>query len=734
MSESISLSCAAHAYASRGLFVFPLFPGTKIPLTENGHLNATTDASTIDKWWAEHPEANIGIAVAMSGLVIPDLDIDHADGANGYDSYRALPGYEVSLPVLPKASTARKGGHLYYKAPVLQNGQRIVAKLAPGIDVKYNGYVVAPPSIVDGKAYEWMPESSVLDVEPPPVPLWLVPLLVVDGRSNAEQPDREISERDKALALDALKFIPADCARDEWLRIGMGFKAAGGSYDDFRDWSATGEEKFDEAHCEKAWNSFKRSGVTIGTLFYYAKQNGFKFPIGHFALTDVGNAERFITQFGAVTHYLASEKKWLLWDGIRWRRDDTGQVVKRAKETARDILREASECEDDGKRGKLLTWAKTSNSNSGIKAMLELARPDLAVSLGELDTNKYLLNCRNGTINLRTGELSPHCKEDLITKLVPVDYDPRAKAPRFLKFLAETFCDSAGLIEFVQCALGYSLTGSVKEQKLFVCYGEGQNGKSTLFNAVREVLGDYAQETDPELLVTTRTGGATEGVYVLNGIRFATTIETGEDVKLNEVKTKQLTGGDPVTARPLYGHLETFEPSFKLWLITNHLPRVRSQSVAIWRRLLTIPFNAQISEEDKDRNLPEKLRQEYKGILVWLVSGCLMWLKQGLPKPREVEAATTEYKSEEDALERFLDDCCAREATSTVPKTQLHTRYAAWCAQEGEDALSRNKFSKRMVEKGFQEKRTSSASVWGGVALLAEPARFPPLAIARDSA
>lgn len=349
--------------------------------------------------------------------------------------------------------------------------------------------------------------------------------------------------------------------------------------------------------------------------------------------------------------------------------------------------------------------------------MIELAKPDLVITAEMLDADPYLLNCPNGTIDLRAGVLRPHRQEDFITKLAPIEFNPQARAPRFEQFLSEIFAGSVQLISFVQAALGYSLTGSTKEQKIFIAYGEGANGKSTLFNAVREVLGDYAQETDPTLLIAKQQGGATEDVYRLRGARFATTIESDEDVKLNEARLKQLTGGDRVVARPLYGRLAEFEPTHKLWMATNHLPRVKSQGHAIWRRICLIPFNVKMPEHLKDKDLADKLKAEYQGILAWLVRGALLWQQSGLPEPPEVMHATLQYKGEEDTLAAFIDACCYLSPNVQTQASALYDVYKGWCRKYGETELSRHAFVARMRERGFQEKQTNKFKLWCGIGL-----------------
>ena len=597
------------------------------------------------------------------------------------------------------------------------------------VDVKYNGYIVVAPSVVNGKTYKWFEGKSLLECSPPPIPLWLHPHVVNMaakvqlGKNSLASITfiREPKTEERDLVLKALALIPAD-NYENWVSVGMALKSGGFDLADWEVWSNT-SSKFQEGECAARWNSFKRNGVGLGTIFYYAKQHGFRFPAGYHEQNDIGNAGRLVERFGDVVRWYHSAKHWFCWDGMRWKKDEEEKILAYAKETAKAICCEAGECDDSDKRKLILKWANTSSSAKSLSAMLTVARPDLAITTEMLDRDQFKLNCLNGTIDLRNGKLTPHRKEDFITKMAPVEFDSDAKAPRFEQFLAEIFDQSTGLIDFVQCAVGSALTGSVKDQKLFLCHGAGQNGKSTLFAIIREVLGDYAQETDPNLLAAKQNnGGASEDVYRLRGVRLATTIEIDEDVKLNEAKTKQLTGGDRITARAMYGHFTEFDPTHKLFLIANHKPHIRSQGMAMWRRIKMIPFRVIIPEHKKDKDLLEKLRAERPGILAWLVRGCLKWLSEGLPEPPEVENATAEYKAAEDSLEKFIQDCCCVEPNAQEQAKPLRDRYKSWCSENGEVELSRTSFTNRMQEKGFTNKKTNTATMWMGLWLLSTKA------------
>jgi putative DNA primase/helicase len=434
-------------------------------------------------------------------------------------------------------------------------------------------------------------------------------------------------------------------------------------------------------------------------------------------LTDVGNAHRFVTQNGRDVRFCHNWRKWIFWDGSRWRVDETGEIERRAKDTVRKLYGEAS-CEtNDDLRKKLGTWARVSESRSRITAMIELAKsePRIPVLPADLDADAWILNCSNGTIDLKTGELRQHRPGDLITKLVPVPYDAEAKCPNFRKFLHEIFAGNDRLIKFLQRAIGYSLTGSTQEQVIFIFYGHGANGKSTLLETIRAALGDYSRTADPTLLLTRKSDGVRNDVARLAGARFVSTAETEAGRHLAEVLVKQLTGGDKVTARYLYSEFFEFDAQFKLYLATNHKPVIHGTDNAIWRRIRLVPFEVTIPEEQQDRTLPQKLSKELTGILAWAVRGCLRWQKHGLGQPKEVSAATQEYREEMDVIGAFLKDRCIVKKEAKVRASDLYQAYKSWCEKNGERPLTQQKLGVALADRNFRRYRTGTARMWLGI-------------------
>ncbi len=426
------------------------------------------------------------------------------------------------------------------------------------------------------------------------------------------------------------------------------------------------------------------------------------------ALTDLGNGERLAERYGGELRYCHPMGRWFVWDGKRWRPDDTGQVIRYAKATVRSIYEEAAASDDDARAKEIAKWAGRSQAKDRIQAMISLAQsePGIPVKIEELDSDPWLLNVENGTIDLRTGALKPHDPGDLITKLAPVAYDPKAVAPTWDAFLQRVL-PVEELRGFLQRLSGYALTGDVSEQKLPFLYGLGANGKSTYINTFMEALGDYAQQAPPELLTVKGHSHPTE-LADLMGARLVASVEVEDGKRLAESLVKQLTGGERIKARYMRQDFFQFDPTHKVFLVANHRLEVRGTDHAIWRRIKMIPFEVTIPEDERDPRLPEKLKAELPGILAWAVKGCLEWQQMGLGEPVEVSAATDEYREEQDVLALFIEDVCEVHPAVTESAQTLYKEYSEWCQEQGEFPETQRKFGARLTEKGYTRQRLTS--------------------------
>lgn len=454
-------------------------------------------------------------------------------------------------------------------------------------------------------------------------------------------------------------------------------------------------------------------------------------------LTDLGNARRLVELHGHDLRFCHPWGKWMVWDGSRWRHDDTAEVYRRARRTIREIyqdaanlLEQASTEMDDMKRNQMAAiaealseWARKSENRARIEAMVKLAEsePSVPVLPSQLDTDHWLLNCQNGTIDLTTGQLREHRRADLITQLAPVTYDASATCPVWDGFLEKITAGNRGLILFLQKAIGYSLTGDVSEQVIFIFFGTGANGKSTFLLVTLRMLGDYAKKAPMDLFMAKGNETHPTEKTLLFGARFVAGIEAEEGKRLSEVFIKEATGGDPITARRMREDFWTFNPTHKVFLAVNHKPIIRGTDHAIWRRPKLIPFTVTIPGEEQDRRLPEKLYVELPGILAWAVQGCLDWQRNGLGEPQEVWDATSKYREDMDVLGSFIGERCLINPEVQVSIKELYNAYVEWAKASGEYVSSKVVFGQRLAERGFTKARgTKGVWYWSGIGLVAD--------------
>ncbi|MCW2790409.1 MAG: bacteriophage protein, partial [Aeromicrobium sp.] len=346
---------------------------------------------------------------------------------------------------------------------------------------------------------------------------------------------------------------------------------------------------------------------------------------------------------------------WHAWDGCRWVPDDHGMAKRAVLDTLRGALAES--LDDKGLRDDV----RRSESASGIAGVLDIAAAlePFARTVADLDADPYLLNVANGTLDLRTLTVRPHDPADRLTKVTRAAYRPEMTGKAWEQFLATVLPDDA-VRGYLQRLAGLSLLGKVVEHIFTIATGTGANGKGTSYNAILYALGDYAHVAESDLFMTAKTNpnGASPAQMGLLGKRLVVVSETERDHKLAVALMKNLTGGDPITARPLYGKPVTFNPSHTSLMVTNYLPKVAGDDPAAWRRLRVIPFDVVIPEDQRDGRLGEQLELECDAILSWAVEGYRQYEQRGMDAPEAVKAATDGYMRDSDAVARFIADCC----------------------------------------------------------------------------
>jgi putative DNA primase/helicase len=434
-------------------------------------------------------------------------------------------------------------------------------------------------------------------------------------------------------------------------------------------------------------------------------------------MTDMGNAERFAQQHVSDLRYCHAWGKWLVWDGQRWAIDESGEVMRRAKRTARSIKKDVSETSDPELREQLSAWATASERNRSLLAMVSLARSEQPFPIGvdALDSYPWLLNCSDGTIDLRTGTLQAHRQTDFLTKLTPVSWS--SEPPEmWLRFLDRIFGGNRKLVDYIQRLMGLSLVGDVLEHTLPIFYGRGSNGKSTLLEVWRATMGEYAASAPEGFLIQSKQKQHPTELAMLHGKRFIAAEETDDSGRLSESHVKAITGGTKISARRMREDYWEFTPSHTIVLATNYKPLVKGTDHGIWRRIHLVPFTVTISESEMDKELKNKLINEAPQILYWMVQGCLAWQRQGLDLPREVAEATECYRTDSDILGGFVSECCNVAEGLTVQADELYSEYKRWAAECGQKVWSRTRFGLRISEN-FAKKKRNDASYYLGISL-----------------
>lgn len=428
---------------------------------------------------------------------------------------------------------------------------------------------------------------------------------------------------------------------------------------------------------------------------------------------DTGNADRLITLHGRDLRYCHATRKWMLWDGRRWATDDSDGARRLAKGAMLEFLRQAIEHRSEAGE----KFARQSLDARRITSLLSMTECERYLKPEELDTQPYLLNFLNGTLDLRSGQIRQHRREEYLSRLVHHPYDPDAECPRFQEFLNRIL--SPPLITWLQKAIGYSLTGSTCEKAVFLTHGAGNNGKTTLLSTFLRLLEEYSVLLQIDTLMVRQESNNTQADLAdLRGARFVMTSETEEGQRLAEGKLKRITQGmGKIKAVRKYENPIEFSETHKLWIDANHKPVVRGTDNAIWNRLKPIPFDVTIAPEEIDRELLDRLLMEAPGILAWAVAGAGRWFREGLGTPAEVEQANRAWRSDMDQIGRFVEECCTVGEFAQAKGRQLYSAYKRWAEEGGEHPICENAFAGRISERGFPKTHTKAGAVYQGVGM-----------------
>jgi putative DNA primase/helicase len=737
---------AALGYAARGIPVFPCNHKKK-PATKHGFHDATTDETHIREWWSKY-SYDIGMPTGQASKRI----VFDVDGPEGEASLRGLEAKHGPLPETLQVNT-QEGRHLYFKWPgiyvQISNDGRFGGK---SLDMRGDGgYAIIPPSIYeDGSGeYTFVNNAPIADA-----PAWLIEL------ANATKSKPKAS-RTEHKAKDVRKTNnPADTRVDANLLVDRALReAAQGGRNHGGFWLACQlrdnklsqsealtfmeryvsrcgptntkgnpepyTEREAEASLQQAYGGTPREPWGRATPAAEAPANAHVTSesageivnlLAGYHPQDVGNAERLVKFYGKDLRYCAALKTWFHWDGKRWAPDETNVVRELAHQVIIAFAHQAVRAENKG----ATDFAVQSFRSSRITNMLREAEPYLAVRASELDQDSFLFNCANGTIDLRTGELEPHRQDDFLTKLSPVKYDPESRSELWEQALREWTAGNEELINFLQYAAGYTLTGDIREEVLFFIHGPTNAGKSTFLEALRTVAGDYAKTADFETFLRKKQHNIRDDIAELTGKRFVCSIEVEEGKELAEGIVKMLTGGDHVRGRPLYRMSFDYLPQFKLWLAANHAPVIKHDDDAIWRRIHRVPFMCKFTNPDPTVKANMRDPDKVSAVLTWAVQGCLAWQQAGLHAPAIVQDATRQLRLDMDPLRDFFAECCLFGPQFKTFSAQLHQRHENWAKQNGQRQVDPKTFAAGLKERGGTDAKSHGRKIWLGVGLVEE--------------
>jgi putative DNA primase/helicase len=436
-------------------------------------------------------------------------------------------------------------------------------------------------------------------------------------------------------------------------------------------------------------------------------------------------AERFLTEHGDALRHVHGIG-WHVWDATRWLADEKRIDISYAVDTVKNALRELEDLSGD-ERDDLYKDVRKSESASGLEGMVKIAsaRAPMSVASKELDSDPHLFNTPTGTVNLLTGDITDCSRDDLITKVAGAgldndDQDHDGGAAEWESFLERILPDEE-VRSFVQRLFGYAMFGKVTEHVMPIFTGTGANGKGTLRDAVQAAFGDYAIEVDPAILMESKHERHGAFKMRLRGARLVFCSETEKGRRFAEATMKRLVGGDPIEANLMHKNPITFNPSHTLVMLTNHLPAVSGDDPAVWRRILVVPFDVVIPEEERDGGLPDRLRKAAPTVLAWAYEGWLSYQEQGLNPPKVVRIKTQEYQARNDVLGRFLEERVITNPHGTVRARELFTAWASWCVASGEHGGTEKAFAESLANRGYAKKRSSAGQVYNGLMLAGKP-------------
>lgn len=671
----------------RGFRLFPVVARGKRPLIPGWPRRATNDEELINSWAERFPGCNWAIATGeASGIFVLDVD-----GESGRESIVELTNRHGAEWIETLGVKTARGRHYYFRWPAGTDAIRNSAsKLAAGLDVRgEGGYVLVPPSVhPSGHVYHWF--GSGEDKPIAAAATWLIQLLATTVRVASS----------RSLTNRATAILPGQ--RNATLTSLAGVMR-------HHDLTPQGIEMALLAeNAERCMPPLQEREVRN------IARSISRYPPAVTAIADAEYSDdaltlRFTDQHAGDLRYTAGWSRWSIWCGTQWKLDTTLHVF----EMARKICRVAGAGAPDPKVARRVASAAT------IAAVERLARSDdrHAARVDSWDGDDWLLNTPTGAVDLHTGSLRGHRRQDYCTNSTATG--PSGECPLWLAFLERITAGDVALQVFLKRMVGYCLTGITSEQCFFFLYGTGANGKSVFLSTVTGLLADYSRAAPMQTFTASYCDQHPTDLAGLQGARLVSAVETEEGRVWAEGRIKTLTGGDRISARFMRGDFFEFTPKFKLVIVGNHKPSLSSVNEAIRRRVRLVPFTVTIPEEERDRELLTKLKAEWPGILKWAIEGCLDWQVKGLEVPATVREATASYLQAEDVFGRWLEERCETSKKHESPSAALFKDWKEWCELSDEHVGSQKRFSQMLDGHGFQRVRNGTDRIRGfqGIAL-----------------
>lgn len=722
-------------YTSRGWKIFPVHTITELGhctcnkghectspgkhgRTRHGVKDATDDTNTIMTWIRQFPYTNWGLACGVaSNILVIDIDPSKGGQSSFEEFQQKLP---AATPDTLVQSTGGGGRHLVYRLPDGVDGIGNPTDWLPGVDIRgNNGHIVAEPSLhVSSGTYNWMNWED----EPTVAPTVLIDAIIgkrsgkgagtaglggLGASAGLKDTDEILAGLKEGSRDDSLFRMACRLRRqlnDNRMAVELiVLEAARRSDPPFPDSEARRkvDQAFVQDHTDLMENIFASGDEETESV---VTEQGVEEPL--YRLTDMGNRDRFVREFGNNYRFVTGVG-WHLWTDIGWAVIDDLLPHRDAQSVPSIIRQDSTRVSDISTRNKFSSWANDSESASRIANIMTLAKghPKILKQVEDFNSVEHEIACRNGMVNLRDGSIRPFVRDDLFTRNTNVVYDPTFRLPAWEKFLEDTTRGDRELIEYLQMAAGYSLTGSIAEEAFFIISGAKQSGKSTYMDGLLAATGAYNDVTAPETFMK-RWGKEPprEEIVKFNGSRIISTSELPEGERFDDAFLKRITGGDKLTLRYLYKESFDIYPQFKLWMATNHDP-VTTDS-AMFRRIKRVPFPYTVPEHKRDKNLKGIIKDPTiggKAVLAWAVEGAIKYYQQGeLRTPSVVVNSTRNYQVSQDSFLHFVNDTFWSQPTSRTPFRAVYDVYSEWSKKANERPVKRPVFIQKLKDKGHE--------------------------------